>query len=110
MKLNTALAMFPDSGKSERAEAADTIQVAYVRQRKIQFGVLFFTIVAVEASLWHYDVEAWIQVVAAVLWIGYLIYIYGILILHELWEMNDQLAGRKDEFRHLVLSRPAEPD
>jgi len=38
-----------------------------------------------------------------IVWIGFLIHNNALLVLHELWEINDQLSGRKDEFRTLLI-------
>ena len=89
MKLDTALAIFPDSGKSERAQAADTIQEFLVTQRNWQFRLSLLVAVAAEIGLWYYDVATWIRVIVPLLWIGYLIHYYALGLLHELWEIND---------------------
>jgi hypothetical protein len=36
-----------------------------------------------------------------VVWLGVLIHNNALLIQHELWEINDQLAGRKDDFSRI---------
>ena len=105
MKIDSAFAMFPDSNRSERAQAADTIQEFLVTQPGRHFGISLFVAVVAEIGLWHYDVAIWIHVIVPLLWIGYLIHYYALGILHELWEINDQLAGRKDEFRGVVSNR-----
>ena len=42
-------------------------------------------------------------------WIVFSLHLSFTAILHELYELNDQIAGRKDEFRQLLQDRPRSP-
>jgi hypothetical protein len=91
--------------RSRLARESDKAQEKNVAQRQWVFGVTLWTIVLLEAALWYWQIETWILVVIPLLWLGLLIHSNSLLILHELWEINDQLAGRKDEFRNLIVNR-----
>ena len=51
-----------------------------------------------------------IQIVVPIMWVGFLIHDNALLLLHELWEINDQLAGRKDEFKNLLPRKGVNED
>jgi hypothetical protein len=84
--------------RSAQAEASDAYQQQLIAQRQRTFGLLFFALVIVEAAVWYYHA-------VPVAWLGILIHNNALLILHELWEINDQLAGRKDEFSRIVRTK-----
>ena len=91
--------------RSRLARESDRAQEKNVAQRQWVFGVTLWVIVLAEAVLWYWQIETWVLIVIPLLWVGLLIHNNSLLILHELWEINDQLAGRKDEFRNLILNR-----
>ena len=88
--------------RSEKASATDKLQEQLVGQRQRVFAVTFWIVVIIEIGFWYFDIDVWIRLVVPLLWIGFLIHNNALLVLHELWEINDQLSGRKDEFRDLV--------
>ena len=51
-----------------------------------------------------------IQIVVPIMWVGFLIHDNALLLLHELWKINDQLAGRKDEFKNLLPRKGVNED
>jgi hypothetical protein len=89
-------------GRSAQANASDAYQEQLIVQRQRTFGLLFLALIIVEAALWYSQSDTWLLLVVPVAWLGILIHNNALLILHELWEMNDQLAGRKDEFSRIV--------
>jgi hypothetical protein len=93
----------PLSGhRSERARASDGHQAQLAVQRQRVFAILLWSLIAVEWILWYYDSPEWLLFVVPIGWLGILLHNNALLILHELWELNDQLAGRKDEFTNIV--------
>lgn len=88
--------------RSEKARATDELQKKLATQQQRLFSMTFWLVVVLEAGLWYWEIDVWIRLIAPLLWIGFLIHSYALLILHELWEINDQLAGRKDELRNLL--------
>jgi hypothetical protein len=80
-----------------------------VAQRQRLFGILFWALIGTEAILWYFDRPEWILIAVPIAWLGVLIHNNALLILHELWEINDQLAGRKDEFSKIVSARTRPP-
>ena len=81
---------------------------ALVAQRQLVFGVSLLLVVLAEVGFWFFNVGFWIRIVVPLIWVGVLVHNNALLILHELWELNDQISGRKDDFRK-VVSRQA-PD
>ena len=67
--------------------------------------MLFLALIIAEAALWYYQADVWLLLAVPTAWVGILIHNNALLILHELWEMNDQLAGRKDEFSRIVRTK-----
>ena len=91
-----------EGARSEKSRAADQYQEQLVNQRQRLFAILFFAVVLIEIALWYWNIDVWVRLVVPILWVGLLVHNNALLILHELWELNDQLAGRKDEFRNLL--------
>lgn len=87
--------------RSDQSRASDEYQEKLVAQRQQVFGLSLFVVVLVEIGLWYWSMEMWLHIVVPLFWIGLLLHSNALLILHELWEINDQLSGRKDEFRVL---------
>ena len=90
--------------RSKKAFASDKLQEQLANQRQTVFRITFWLVVLIEIGLWYFQIDLWIRLVVPMLWIGLLIHNNALLILHELWEINDQLAGRKDEFRNVISS------
>lgn len=98
--------------RSEKAQASDKLVEELVAQRQRVFGFTLVVVIVAEAVFWYFNLGLWLRVVVPVIWLGWLIHINALLILHEMWELNDQISGRKDEFRQLLSrQRPKhEPD
>ena len=88
--------------RSDSAVSSDKLQEQLAAQRQRVFGVTFWLVIAAEVAMWYYEIPVWVLIVLPVMWVGFVIHNNALLILHELWEVNDQLAGRKDEFRKLI--------
>ncbi len=88
--------------RSETARASDKYVEQLVAQRQRVFGFTLSLVILAEAAFWHFDLGLWIRIVVPLIWVGFLIHNYALLILHELWEVNDQISGRKDDFRQLL--------
>lgn len=93
------------SQRSERATEADVLAEKLVTQRQRVFAGTLWFVITFEVVFWYFDVGLWLRLLVPVLWIGFLIHNNALLVLHELWEINDQLAGRKDELRRLFAER-----
>jgi len=91
--------------RSDRAVSSDKLQEELVGQRQRVFGITFWLVIVGDVALWYFDTPVWILVVLPVMWIGFLIHSNALLVLHELWEINDQLSGRKDDFGKLLRRR-----
>ena len=88
--------------RSEKARSSDKLVEQLVRQRQRVFGLTFWLLVLAESAFWYFNAGLWIRIVLPVVWLGFLLHNNSLLLLHELWEINDQLSGRKDELRRLV--------
>ena len=97
---------FERDARSASARESDRFQEKLSSQRQQAFGVTLATVILIEIGLWYWDIEVWVRIVVPMLWLGLLIHNNAVLILHELWEINDQLAGRKDEFRGIFERKP----
>ncbi|MDA0692632.1 MAG: hypothetical protein O3C58_12300 [Nitrospinae bacterium] len=96
--------------RSKKAVESDKLQEQLVNQRQTVFRSTFWLVVLIEIGLWYFQIDLWIRLVVPMVWIGFLIHNNALLILHELWEINDQLAGRKDEFRNVISSEQHQND
>jgi len=92
--------------RSDSAVSSDKLQEQLVAQRQRTFGLIFWLVVAAEAAMWYLDTPVWLLIVVPIIWVGFLIHNNALLILHELWEVNDQLSGRKDEYGKLIKRDP----
>ncbi len=88
--------------RSGTAKASDKFQEELAAQRQRVFSVTLFLVVIAEVLFWYLNQGLWLRVVVPIMWVGLLIHNNALLILHELWELNDQVSGRKDEFRQLL--------
>ncbi|MQV46519.1 hypothetical protein [Sinorhizobium medicae] len=88
--------------RSKKAVEADQLQEQLLKQRRWVFQVTATVTVLIEIGLWYWGADTWVQIVVPIFWIGLLLHNATLCILHELWELNDQLAGRKAELRALV--------
>ena len=88
--------------RSDSAVSSDKLQEQLAAQRQKVFGSTFWLVIAAEAAMWYFHAPVWLLIVVPVLWVGFIIHNNALLILHELWEVNDQLSGRKDEFGELI--------
>jgi hypothetical protein len=91
-----------EGGRSERTLSSDRLQEQLAFQRQTVFGFSFLLVVVAEAAMWFFGIPVWIRIVTPIMWLGFLIHNNALLILHELWEVNDQISGRKDEFRNVL--------
>ncbi len=96
--------------RSNRALASDKLMEQLVSQRQRVFGITFWFVVAAEVAMWYFDWPMWVLIVVPIMWVGFLIHDNALLLLHELWEINDQLAGRKDEFKNLLPRKGVNED
>lgn len=93
--------LLPDQ-RSEKAQAADKLAEQLISQRQRLFGITLWSVILAEAAFWYFDLGLWIRIVVPLIWVGFLVHNFTLVILHELWELNDQISGRKDEFRQVI--------
>ena len=96
--------MFNDN-RTNQAIESDKLQNLLATQRERLFNITFIAVIVVEAAMWYFGLEVWVRIIVPIMWIGFLIHNNSLLLLHELWELNDQLSGRKDEFRKLLQKK-----
>lgn len=96
--------------RSEKARASDKLAEQLVSQRQRVFALTFWLLLIAEAAFWYFDLALWVRIVLPLIWLGFLLHNNALLILHELWEINDQLSGRKDDLRRLVSRQEDEPE
>ncbi len=96
--------------RSASAREADKLQERIVfGGRAWQFwGLVVILAAGVGVSVWQ-DVATMYIIAGIAVWIVFSLHLSFTAILHELYELNDQIAGRKDEFRSLVQDRPNSP-
>ncbi len=92
----------PRDTRAAEALAADRAQSLSVGQREQAFHFTVAILAIAEIALWYFEASSWAMVTAAIIWLGFLFHNTMTIVLHELAELNDQLAGRKDEFRTLL--------
>ncbi len=96
--------------RSASAREADRLQERVVfGGRTWQFwGLVAILAVGVGISVWR-DVVTIYIIAGIAAWIVFSLHLSFTAILHELFELNDQIAGRKDEFKRVVQDRPGSP-
>ena len=96
--------MFNDN-RTNQAIESDKLQNLLATQRERLFNITFIAVIVAEAAMWYFGLEVWVRIIVPIMWIGFLIHNNSLLLLHELWELNDQLSGRKDELRKLLQKK-----
>jgi len=91
--------------RSRSAFSADASAEELMRQREEVIGIFFAVLIIAEFILYYFDQPGWIGIVVAIAWLGILLANELKLIYHELIELNDQIAGRKDEFRRILKDK-----
>jgi len=89
--------------RSPSALEADSLQERIAFSGRVwQFWALAGVLAAgVGIAVWQ-DVPTIYIVAGIAAWIVFSLHLSFTAVLHELMELNDQIAGRKDEFRRLV--------
>jgi len=83
--------------RSRSALSTDASAEELMRQRGEVIGIFVVVLMIAEIILYYFDQPGWIGIVVAIGWLGMLLGNELSLIYHELLELNDQIAGRKDE-------------
>ncbi len=96
--------------RSASALEADKLQERIVHSGRVgQFwGLLAVLAVGVGVSEWLNVAMIYI-ITGIAAWIVFSLHLSFTQVLHEMYELNDQIAGRKDEFQRLIQDRPS-PD
>ena len=92
--------------QSDTALEADKLQERLVkRERKHQFwGLIAILAIGVGIAVWR-NVAAVYIFAGIAAWVVLSLHISFTAMLHELYELNDQIAGRKDEFKRMIQQR-----
>jgi len=88
--------------RSSSALESDTQSEKLMAQREYVLWFYMAVLGGVEAAVYFYGIPSWVGVVFAIGWLGWFLANELKLILHELVELNDQITGRKDEFRKIM--------
>ena len=94
-------------GRSAPALEADRLQerVVYSSRAWQIWALIAVLTVGVGVSVWQ-NVSMIYIVAGIAAWIVFSLHVSFTAILHELYELNDQIAGRKDEFRRTIQKQP----
>jgi len=90
------------SHRSSSALETDTQSEKMMVQRDRVLWLFLVILVIVEYVICFFELPSWVGVVAAIGWLGWFLSNELKMILHELIELNDQIAGRKGEFKDIV--------
>jgi len=91
--------------RSAFAREADRVQEQIVLRRRIWQVWFLVAVLAMGVGLAVWRDVATVYIMAGIAaWIVFSLHMSFTAVLHELYELNDQLAGRKDEFRELLRS------
>ena len=95
-------------GRSASALEADRLQERVVYSSRVWqiWALIAVLTVGVGVSVWQ-NVSMIYIVASIAAWIVFSLHISFTAILHELYELNDQIAGRKDEFRRTIQTHIA---
>ena len=88
--------------RSSSALESDALTEKLMEKREHVLWFFLAIIAAVEYCIYFFEVPSWVGVVFAIGWLGWLLANELKLILHELIELNDQIAGRKNEFKKVM--------
>ena len=91
--------------RSKSALSADASVEELMWQREYFVQIFVVVLVIAEIILYYFNQPGWIGIVVAIAWLGILLANELKLVYHELIELNDQIAGRKDEFRRILKDK-----
>ena len=91
-----------DDNRSASAIKTDRQAEMLMEKREHVLWFYLVILILVEGTIYFYDIASWIGIVFAIAWIGMFLGNELKLIYHELIELNDQLSGRKDEFKRNI--------
>src|SRR3546814_1421735 len=96
------------SNRRSSALEVDRLQGRVVQWARVRqfWGLLAVLAVGVGIAVWQ-DIATVYIIAGIAAWTVLSLHLSFTAILHELYELNDQIAGRKDEFRQLVQDRPS---
>ena len=86
--------------RSETALEADKLQEKLVQRSRV--WQIWAAIALLALGVWlaiSFKVNELIIMTGVIAWAVFITHVNLTQVLHELYELNDQLAGRKDEFR-----------
>jgi len=93
--------------RSASAREADRIQERVVFGGRVLVVWCLAVILAVGVGISTWQEVPMIYIVTGIAgWVVVSLHLSLTAILHELYELNDQVAGRKDEFRELINGKP----
>ena len=96
--------------RSASAREADRLQEQIVYRGRVWQVWFLIAILAAGVGISAWQGVAGIYIIAGIAaWVVFALHLNFTAVLHELYELNDQIAGRKDEFRAIVKDRPESP-
>ncbi len=99
-----------DDTRSETAVAADRLQEQIVHRSRVWqiWALVGFLALGVWLAV-SFDVNGIYIIAGIVAWGVFAIHLSFTQALHELYEINDQIAGRKDEFKTVIQHKVDDP-
>lgn len=91
--------------RSLSALEADKQAGYLMAQRERVSWVYLAILIIVEGIIYYYEKPSWIGIVFSIGWLGMFLHNELKLVYHELIELNDQLTGRKDEFKRNISDK-----
>ena len=96
--------------RSDSALAADKLQERIVYSGRVWQLWFLIGVLAGGVGIAVWQDVATIYIIAGIAaWVAFSFHLSFTAILHELYELNDQIAGRKDEFKDLVQRQQETP-
>ncbi|MDZ7736633.1 MAG: hypothetical protein U5P41_11425 [Gammaproteobacteria bacterium] len=88
--------------RSPSSTEADGQAEKLMEQREHVLWFFVAILIVAEIVVYYFKQPGWIGIVVAIGWLGILLANELKLIYHELIELNDQISGRKEEFKKIV--------
>ncbi len=88
--------------RSESALEADALAEKLIEQREHALWFYLAALLIVEGLIYYFDKPGWVGIVCAIAWLATYLGNELKIIYNELLEINDQIAGRKNEFSKIL--------
>jgi hypothetical protein len=88
--------------RSDSAYRADLRAIDLITSHQLAIWVLLVILVLVEGAIYYFNIPSWIGIAFGLGWLGLVVHLNLMPIYSELLELNDQVAGRKEDLRQLI--------